>query len=182
MVTTSRQCKQLGQRCAILPRAHKAILVPQVIMTLVQGWPTWQRDKQAFFNNRFDGVGNSISKMNPILKRITSTSDMLIQILLASASGDTPFLKRFRKWKCQWKTRTDIIFIQWQVLPAGFWLNNGWLRWKDSTALGSCWGPLCNREVLVASGQGLSWPKRQVDELTESYVKEQSKVKSMLAI
>ena len=43
---------------------------------------------------RFDGVGNQVAKVNPVLRKTTSTSDMLIQILLACASGDLLMIRR----------------------------------------------------------------------------------------
>ncbi len=45
--------------------------------------------------SRFDGVGDLALKMDPTLKKATLVSDMLIQILLASASGDELFLRRW---------------------------------------------------------------------------------------
>ena len=44
--------------------------------------------------HKFDGVGNSKSKIDPTMTKLTSTSDLMIQVLLACASGDMLFLQR----------------------------------------------------------------------------------------
>lgn len=49
-------------------------------------------DRYAF--HKFDGIGCIHEKLDPSLKRMTSTNDMLIQVLLACALGDKLFLER----------------------------------------------------------------------------------------
>lgn len=44
--------------------------------------------------HKYDGVGAVMSKVDPTLRKFTSTSDLLIQVLLACASGDILAVKR----------------------------------------------------------------------------------------
>ena len=46
--------------------------------------------------HKYDGIGTIMSKVDPTLRKFMSTSDLLIQVLLACACGDILAVKRYK--------------------------------------------------------------------------------------